>query len=184
MTAENCALSVNHAFWENAFVQTFDELCSRASRKLTHGDAAAAQDIVSDTFTRMMGSGVKPETIQNPISYLWVSIKRAWFHQQRKQDVKNTVLLEDLDAKALDSSAFKIEPKILQVLERQDSLEKMVARFGPMTLEEREMVELFLDNYSLAEVAQEMGEDVDSTYLRWRRLIYRQRYRLAKNRKA
>jgi RNA polymerase sigma factor (sigma-70 family) len=183
MTAENVALSVNHTFWENAFLQTFDELCSRASRKLTHGDSAAAEDIVSQTFTKVMGSKVKTEDIKSPAGYLWVAIKRAWFSQQDKREVKNTVRLEDLDAKSLEQPAFKLEPKIQQFLERRDSLEKLVARFGPLTLEEREMIELIFDNCSISEVADEMGEDPNTTYLRWRRLIYRQRYRLARDRK-
>ena len=183
MTAENCALSVNHAFWENAFVKTFNELCSRASRKLTHGDMAAAEDIVSQTFTKMMSSEVKAEEIKHPVRYLWIAIKYSWFNQQKKQDVRNTVLLEDLDVKELSQPAFKLEPRIQQELEQQESLERMMVRFGPLTLEERETVELKLDNCSFAEIAQEMGENVENTKLRWNRLRARQQYRLAASRK-
>ena len=183
MTSENHALSVNSAFWENAYLETFKELCSRASRKLTRGDSAAAEDIVSQTFVKMMDSGLRIEEIQHPFRYFWTAIKNAWISQQKKREVTATVRLEDLDAKTLEQPAFKLQPKVQEMLERQDSLEKLIVRFGPLTLEEREMIELIVEGASLSEVAKEMGEDVANTYLRWRRLIFRQRYRLAKNKK-
>jgi RNA polymerase sigma factor (sigma-70 family) len=183
MTAENSALSLNHAFWENAFVKTFNELCSRASRKLTHGDVAAAEDLVSQTFTKMMSSEVKTEDIKHPVRYLWIAVKYAWFNQQKKLDVRNTVLLEDLDVKELSQPAFKLEPRIQQELERQELRERLMFQLGPITLDEKEAVGLKLDDCSDAEIARELGETVEKTRLRWHRMRARQKYRMGASRK-
>lgn len=180
MTSENHALTVNQAFWQDAYLETFKQLCYRASRRLTRGDSAAAEDIVSQTFVKLMDSGLRIEEIQHPFRYFWVAIRNAWISQQNKREVTNTVRLEDLDTKTLEEPAFRLQPKVQEMLERQDSLEKLIVKLGPLTLEEKEMIELIVEGCSWPEVAKEMGEDVATTYLRWRRLIFRQRYRFSK----
>jgi RNA polymerase sigma factor (sigma-70 family) len=179
MIAENSAVSVDSAFWANAFIDNFPKLCARAAKTLTRGDAAAAEDIVSETFTKVMRSKAKPEDIKHPFGYMWTAIRNAWLSQQRRKDVANTVLLEDLDATTKETGAFRLEPKIQQTLELRESLQRMRFRIGPMSLDEKEMVDMIAEGLTWSEIANEFEEDVNATQLRRRRVTSRLRYRLA-----
>ena len=184
MTSEAQALSANATFWQEAYSRNFQKLCSRACRTLTRGRMAEAEDIVSETFMKVMLTKDDASEISHPLQYLWTAIQRAWFSQQARRDVANTEQLEDMTMKTLDKLAgVKLEPKILETLEREESLHALMCKFGPMSLNERTIVTMRLEGYSFSEIAAELGEDLKTTRLRWRNMILRQRTRGWANRK-
>lgn len=178
MTSEAQTIAANATFWEETYTRNFQKLCSRASRKLTRGRMAEAEDIVSETFMKVMLTKDATSEISHPMQYLWTAIKHAWISQQVRREVVNTARLEDMSMKALEKLAgVKLEPKVLETLEREDALHAMIAQFGPMSIQERKMVEMRLEDHSFSEIAAELGEDLKTTRLRWRNMIVRQRTR-------
>lgn len=178
MTSATQAISANATFWEETYARNFKKLCSRASRKLTRGRVAEAEDIVSDTFMKVMLTKDNASEINHPLQYLWIAVQRAWFSQQARREVVNTEQLEDMNMKTLEKlPGVRMEPKILETLEREESLHAMMCKFGPMSLKERKMVEMRLDDCSFSEIAEALGEDLKTTRLRWRNMILRQRTR-------
>ena len=178
MTSEAQTIAANATFWEETYNRNFQKLCTRASRKLTRGRMAEAEDIVSDTFMKVMLTKDNTAEISHPLQYLWTAIQRAWFSQQARREVVNTAQLEDMAMKSLEKlPGVKLEPKVLETLEREDALHTMMGNFGPMSIEERKMVEMRLEDCSFSEIAAELGEDLKTTRLRWRNMIVRQRTR-------
>lgn len=178
MTSEAQTIAANTAFWEQTYTRTFEKLCARASHKLTRGCRAEAEDIVSDTFLKVMLAKDNANQIKHPLQYLWIAIKHAWVSQQTRQEVGKTVRLEDMTMKALEKLAsVKLEPKVLQTLESEDALHAMHCKLGPTSIKERTMVGMRLEGYSFSEIAEELGEDLKTTRLRWRNMILRQRTR-------
>ena len=138
MSSEAQAVSANAAFWEETYSRNFQKLCSRACRKLTRGRMAEAEDIVSETFVKVMLTKGDASDISHPLQYLWTAIQRAWFSQQARRDVVNTEQLEDMTVKTLEKLAsVKLEPKVLETLEREESLHALMCTFGPMSLQEK-----------------------------------------------
>lgn len=178
MTSEAQALPANVMFWEQIYDRNFKTLCSRACHKLTRGRMAEAEDIVSDTFLKVMFTKTNTSEIRRPLPYLWTAIQHAWFSQQARRNVVNTEQLEDITMKTLEKlPGARLEPKVLETLEREESLKAMMMKFGPLSLNERTMVLMYLEGHSFTEIAAELGEDVKTTRLRWRTLIARQRAR-------
>ena len=73
--------------------------------------------------------------------------------------------------------SLKVAPMALETLAREDTRQALMSGFGPMSIQERTIVEMRLDGYSFAEIADKLGEDVKTTRLRWRNMIMRQRTR-------
>ncbi len=178
MTSEAQTIAANTTFWEQTYTRNFQKLCARASRKLTRGRMEEAEDIVSDTFMKVMLTKDNASEIRSPLPYLWTAIRRAWYSQQDRPDSANTVHLEDISMKTLEKLAsVKLEPKVLETLESEAALHAMMCKFGPMSLQERTMVQMWLEGYSFSEIAAALGEDLKTTRLRWRNMILRQRTR-------
>ena len=72
---------------------------------------------------------------------------------------------------------LKVAPKALETLARADTRDALMSGFGPMSIQERTIVEMRLDGYSFAEIAEKLGENLKTTRLRWRNMIMRQRTR-------
>jgi DNA-directed RNA polymerase specialized sigma24 family protein len=184
MTSEAQTMAANTTFWEQTYTRNFDKLCARANRKLTRGRMAEAEDIVSDTFMKVMLAKDNASQIKHPLQYLWIAIKHAWVSQQGRREVVKTVRLEDMTMKTLEKlPGVKLEPKVLQTLESQDALHAMRCKLGPTSLKEKTMAEMRLEGYSFSEIAEELGEDLKTTRLRWRNMILRQRTRGWSNRR-
>jgi DNA-directed RNA polymerase specialized sigma24 family protein len=184
MTSEAQTISANATFWEETHSLYFKKLCARACRKLTRGRMPEAEDIVSDTFIKVMLTKENPSEIEHPLQYFWKAIQRAWFSQQARRDSVNTAHLEDMNVKTLEKiPAVRLEPKVLRTLECEEAFNALMCKFGPMSLSERTLVQMYLEGYSFADIANELGEDLKTTRLRWRNMIVRQRTRGWANRK-
>ena len=171
-------LTANETFWEHAYTANFETLCARASRQLTKGNLADAEDTVSEAFTRVMRYAVKPEIIENTLSYLWTVVRRVWTTQQKLAE--NTVVesLDGLSPATVDSlPAVRVEPQAVKLLEQEETLQQLKLKLGPLTLGEKQLVDLYLKGFSWAEIADELGEDVKHVQFRWYRFVARQRYR-------
>lgn len=178
MTSEAQTIAANATFWEQTYSRHFQKLCSRASRKLTRGHMAEAEDIVSDTLMKVMLTKDNVTEITYPLQYLWTAVRHAWFSQQARPEAVNTAQLEDLTMKTLEKlPSMQVAPKALETLAREDTRQALMSGFGPMSLQERTIVEMHLDGYSFAEIADKLGESLKTTRLRWRNMIMRQRTR-------
>lgn len=177
MTSEAQTIA-NATFWEETYTRHFQKLCSRASRKLTRGRMAEAEDIVSDTLMRVMLTKDNATEITYPLQYLWTAVQRAWFSQQARSKAVKTAQLEDLTMKTLEKlPSLKLQPKVFETLDREDARHALMCGFGPMSIQERTIVEMRLEGYSFAEIADKLGENIKTTRLRWRNMIMRQRTR-------
>lgn len=178
MLSSSDVLSGNGAFWEKAYDDNFATLCARANRRLTHGNSLDAEDAVSEAFVRAMRYAQHPESIRNVLPYLWTIVKNVWTAQQVRLSTTRTDYLDDLDIEELESlPAVQVEPEILAILEKEDFLLGLKMKLGPISLEEKALVELRLEGYSLEEIAVLLGEDVQRTKFRWYKFTARQRHR-------
>jgi RNA polymerase sigma factor (sigma-70 family) len=181
MLSSSSVLSGNEAFWEKTYIENFATLCSRASRRLTNGNPVEAEDAVSEAFARVMRYAPNPDAIKSVVPYLWTVVKRVWTAQQVRLSTTRTEHLEDLDAEEIERiPAVRVEPDIQMVLEKEAFQLELRMTLGPMSLEEKALVDLFLKGFSLDEIASTLGEDVKRTRFRWYKFIARQRYRLSK----
>lgn len=170
--------TANATFWEQAYIDNFSTLCARASRQLTKGNHVDAQDAVSEAFARAMRYAVKPEMIENTLSYLWTVVKRVWTTQKAGADATMMESLDGLSAETIDSlPAIRVEPEVLKLLDQEETRRELELKLGPVTLEEQQLVDFHLKGYSWSEVAEELGEDVKHIQFRWYRFTARQRYR-------
>ncbi len=166
-------LTVNEGFWSKAYNENFESLCARASRRLTHGNATDAEDVVSEAFLRGMKYAQNPDEIKNVVSYLWTAVKRVWGAQQVRLSATNTEHLEDLTSDQIE--AIRVDPEIQRVLESKAEFRRML---GPISLEEERVVKLRLEGYKFEEVAEVMNETPELIRYRWNNFIRRQRSRL------
>ncbi len=153
-------------------------LCARASRLLTKGNHGDAEDAVSEAFARAMRYAVKPEMIENTLSYLWTVVRRVWTTQKVTEDKAIIESLDGLSADTVDSlPAIRVEPQVLKLLDQEETRRQLTLKLGPITLEEQQLVDFRLKGYSWTEIADELGEDVKHVQFRWYRFTARQRYR-------
>ena len=176
------AISTNEAFWEKAYSENFAALCSRASRLLTSGNVAEAEDTVSEAFLRGIRYAQKPEEIRNVVSYLWTTVKRVWSAQQVRLSTARTEHLEDMAAEEIESmAAVQVVPEIQTFLQDEAALIAFRLKLGPLSMAESTLVELRRQGYKFEEIAKLLGENVKLTRFRWQKFIARQRKRLTVN---
>jgi len=172
-------VALNTAFWERAYTENFDRLCTQAAKLLTNGNPVEAEDVVSEAFVRVMRYAPDAGAISNVVSYLWTVVRRVWTDEQVRPTTAQTDHLEDFSRAELDRlKSARVDPEVLSVLERNDFLVELKMKLGPISLEENTLLELFVEGNSLAEIAEVLGEDVKRVRFRWYKFIARQRYRL------
>lgn len=170
--------TANATFWEHAYMENFPTLCARASRLLTKGNTVDAEETVSEAFARVMRYAVRPEVIENPLSYLWTVVKRVWSTQKISKDKAMLESLDSMSADAIDRiAAVSVEPEVLKMLDQDENRNQLKLKLGPLSLQEKQMVDFYLKGYSWSEVADELGVDVKQIQFRWYRFTARQRYR-------
>jgi RNA polymerase sigma factor (sigma-70 family) len=170
--------TANATFWEHAYMENFPTLCARASRQLTKGNTVDAEETVSEAFARVMRYAVRPEVIENPLSYLWTVVKRVWSTQKVSKDKAMLESLDSMSAEAIDRiAAVSVEPEVLKMLDQDENRNQLKLKLGPLSLQERQLVDFYLKGYSWNEVADELGVDVKQIQFRWYRFTARQRYR-------
>ena len=178
---ESNAVSGNMALWEEAYTANFDTLCSRARQLLTNGNLSQAEDAVSDAFVRIMRYVPNPQKIDTPESYWWTTVKRVWVTQQARPEVAKTASLDEMEPETVDSlPAVQVEPEIIKKLEAVTARKELRIKLGPLSLEERTLIQGRLEGYSFGEIAEQLGENVKLTRFRWHKLKARQRYRANK----
>lgn len=159
-------------------MENFPTLCARASRLLTKGNTVDAEETVSEAFARVMRYAVRPEVIENPLSYLWTVVKRVWSTQKISKDKAMLESLDSMSADAIDRiAAVSVEPEVLKMLDQDENRNQLKLKLGPLSLQEKQMVDFYLKGYSWSEVADELGVDVKQIQFRWYRFTARQRYR-------
>lgn len=170
--------TANATFWEHAYMENFPTLCARASRQLTKGNTVDAEETVSEAFARVMRYAVRPEVIENPLSYLWTVVKRVWSTQKVSKDKAMLESLDSMSAEAIDRiAAVSVEPEVLKMLDQDENRNQLKLKLGPLSLQEKQLVDFYLKGYSWNEVADELGVDVKQIQFRWYRFAARQRYR-------
>ena len=170
--------TANATFWEHAYMENFPTLCARASRQLTKGNLVDAEETVSEAFARVMRYAVRPEVIENPLSYLWTVVKRVWSTQKLSKDKAMLESLDSMSADAIDRiAAVSVEPEVLKMLDQDENRNQLKLKLGPLSLQEKQLVDFYLKGYSWNEVADELGVDVKQIQFRWYRFTARQRYR-------
>ena len=90
-------------------------------------------------------------------------------------------MLESLDSMSADAidriAAVSVEPEVLKMLDQDENRNQLKLKLGPLSLQEKQMVDFYLKGYSWSEVADELGVDVKQIQFRWYRFTARQRYR-------
>jgi RNA polymerase sigma factor (sigma-70 family) len=146
----------NNAFWQKAYENNFTPLCSKASCRLTKGNKAEAEDVVSEAFLRAIRYVKNPEAIKNLFGYLWTTARRVYLAKLDKEHTAQTQSLDDMEGDTLHPS---VEPEVMRILENKELEEKIRAKHGPLTPREKLLLEWYLEGYTCNEMAERLGED-------------------------
>ncbi|MDQ3918591.1 MAG: sigma-70 family RNA polymerase sigma factor [Acidobacteriota bacterium] len=165
----------NEAFWSKAYEKHYAPLCSRARRRLTGGDHAEAEDVVSEAYLRAMRCLSDPEVIINLFAYLWVAAKRVFFEKRLRENTANMARLEDLVEAGSDPA---VEPDAIRALENREFEEAIRVLRGPLNAREKTLLGLYLRGYSCDEIAAALREDVRATRSDLSAVRIKVRYRL------
>lgn len=165
---------VNKEFWEQAHQKHYKPLCYLCSRRLTNGDLAKAEDIVSEAFLRAMDFVENTEAIENPFGYLWKVSQRVWSAKRHKERSDKMESLELLSA----AKHPTIEPAAFRILENQEYREMIRVEQGRLTPRESRLLELHLQANTCDEIASELAEDVRLTRTDLNAVRNKVRYRL------
>lgn len=149
-------------FWEKAHDKYFCPLCGRACRSLTNGDWAAAQDLVSEGFLRVMSCyPTNPEEIENLPGYLWVVIERLSFEKRRKEKPDKTDSLEEV---VNTKQHPAVGPSAERNMEIKELIQVLQAALGSISPRKAMLLTYYLKGYKPGEIAAELDEDVRNTY--------------------
>jgi len=159
-------------YWETEFLKLLQRIL-RYARKLTRGDESAAADLVHDVFVRLLRLCPDPAVVGTPEGYVIRMTRNLWTDTTRRNPGKHEISFEDPSLKANQIPA--VSPGIQQILEQKQLFQTFEdACHSP---KDRQMYSLFLDGYSIKEIAVILGESPESAKVRWRRLKQRAAYR-------
>ena len=155
--------------WSTLFTNRYHALFSYA-RKLTHRTQLQASDVVQEVFLRLWESVPNPSLITNHGAYM-SSIVRNVVHSP-KPDLEEVQMDEALES----HPGLTTEADLLDILELNESLMRIAMKIkenkhkGNRWLGWRRL-QLFIQGYSIAEIAAMLGEKEVQT--RYRLSVFR-----------
>ena len=162
------------SFWEQIYLEYFRRLCAMARRRLTGGDEAEAEDVVSEAFARAITYARNPEAIAYPLAYLWQIVRNVWLDKLRRENTATMVRLDALDSDQHPT----VPPDALRLLENEELMKTFAVKQGPLTSREKKLLELYLAGYDCAEIAAILKEKVGMTRSDLNAVRTKVRYRL------
>lgn len=168
--------------WIGLIESSYSDLRVMA-RKLTASDPQPEEDLVQDTILRCLKYAPDLKNIEDPIRYLYRTMRNLLFDRRRKHEV---VSLDDPTSSELEKDvSLRIEPRILSLLEEKELIESFRESLrGPLTLEEKELLKLMLEGLDSNEIAEILREDVRLTRYNCNALKAKLRYRVKKKLRA
>lgn len=164
--------------WEEICLDLMPRLAKRALR-LTDGRVPDAEDLTQETICRALIYPKNAGEIRSPLSYLMRMMRNAWIDKWREEDTAN---MDSLDAilndPARQAEVPTVEPEILRLAENEGLLQELKLRQGPLSTEEKFLLDSYLAGQTLDEIATSLNEDVRVTKVRWNALKSKLRYRL------
>lgn len=165
--------------WSQAYEQNCQRLASYA-RHLAKGNLADADDLVQETFIRVLDHECNPSRIENLFGYMLRVMQNAWTNKRAKECRVSMESLDDLSTRSALKKEPAINPDVLQVLENQDFQRDFNIRKGKLTIRETEILELYLAGYKCHEIADKLNEDKRVISVRLNAVKSKVRYRLKK----
>lgn len=151
------------SYWAIAHTEHYGHLCHLACNKLTDGDMAKAEELVSEAFVRAIRYA-KEEKLDNLGGYLWRIVTRVHITQWRKDQTAITDSIDDPANNGLENQLppTEIEDDILHIIENERLLEEFNENKGPLTKREDLLLTRHLEGYSSLEIAAELDQAVSA----------------------
>lgn len=168
-------------FYRSRWALACEENCQRLAsyaRHLANGNIADADDLVQETFFRVLDHGCNPSRIENLVGYMMKVMHNAWTNKRVKERRVSTESLDDLITRSALKNEPTINPDVLQILENQDFQRDFNVRKGQLTVHEIEILELYLAGYKCQEIADKLNEDKRIISVRLNAVKSKVRYRL------
>ena len=181
MTEANHANNEQHrGFWEAAIAEFYELLIARARKLVRRINVGTPEDLVHGCICRVLGYSKDPATVGKTKNYLYRSLHNFWADEVRRSRVG---MVESLNSRETEKEMEKllppVEPTVLATQKGED-IKQQFEKLGPLTKEEKALIALITQHYTLEDIASLWGEDIYRTKTRWQRLISKQRYRIKK----
>ncbi len=147
-------------FWEGMYLESRERLIAYALR-LSNGNVYDAEDLLQDTFCRILLYTKDPQEIRSPLGYLLTIMRNIWRARRRKEGTVNMISIDEAPSKkGRQNVEPAVEPDALRILEDDERKATVRANLGPLSPREELLLELLLRDYTRAEIADMLGEDV------------------------
>jgi RNA polymerase sigma factor (sigma-70 family) len=167
-----------NSYWCGAYVE-YRQLLVEYARRLTNGRTDEAEDLTQESICRVLKWPKDPGQVSSPLSYFKRVVRNEWRTKWAKEGAHH---VESLDQIAGDPARQKdlptVEPEVLRTLENEGLRKELKAKQGPLTEDEKSLLEALGRWETLEEVAAELGEDPRVTKVRYYALIAKVRYRV------
>jgi RNA polymerase sigma factor (sigma-70 family) len=143
-----------------------------------------AEDLVHDTYYRVLSHPKHPDGIRNPKAYLLRTMRNMWIDNWKRDNKRNTESLELLKNRSEAINQYFVIPCVLKNLENEDLMRQFDNRQGQLTSRERTLLKLHLDGYSAKDIAFSLKEDLSRTRIDLNAVRAKIRYRLKNSKSA
>lgn len=149
--------------WEQPYLNYNLNLISFATLRFTKGDRSLAEELVQDTFCRVISYSSNLAKINNPLGYLKKTMKNLWIDQWKKSGGIRMLSIDDDNEEkreALINELPSVEPDIHRILENEELSNQLRIATGNLKPSERDVFRLFLRGLDCREIATLLNKDV------------------------
>ena len=156
-------ISNRHAlYWAKASEDYMQRLMAYALR-LASGRRYDADDLVMETICRALIYAENPEVIRSPLGYLLRIMRNIWVTKWRTENTANTESLDELQSNRALLNHPTVEPDVFRTLENKEYESRLRKLAGFLPAREKELLRLYLEGYTVKEMADTLNEDVRVT---------------------
>ncbi len=148
----------NDLSWEELFKNFYERLYSLAAR-LTHGRTELAEDLVQDTFVRVLRSSYQPTELKAPLGYLFGIMRNILIDQARKAKGFQFESLDDPNVE-LQERLPRLEPRIQRELENEEAVLAIRLKSAELSSREKLLLMLMADGNNSKDISAVLNEDI------------------------
>lgn len=175
--ANHSDLREHQDFWI-AICEKYVLIMIAYARKLVNGREYDAEDLVQETRCRALAASKNPDDVKKtPLAYLLGIMRNAWIDKFKRENTANMESIEHSPGSS-KQKRLAVEPAFPHLLESTEAKEKMLPSVGPLTPRETTLLKLYLLKKKCDEIANMLGEDVNTTRYDLNAVRAKVRYRL------